>query len=142
MGGLGSALGGTSVRRYTDPGALPASGKFAGEVVQVGDDGDSKPALYQWSGSEWLKSADPDNVAPEVTYATLSDLSSQVDGTETVFDLGASPVTDTLLLFVCGLLMRPGVEVDGGDYTLATRYVTLHEAPANGTSVLAYFVRN
>jgi len=55
-------------------GALPSSGNTAGDIREVLDDGDGKPAIYQWGGSSWLKIADPDAAGGSgtVTSVTLS----------------------------------------------------------------------
>lgn len=140
MPGLGtSPSSASSLRRFDTPDDLPASGRFIGEVVQIADDGDGKPALYQWNSSGWVKSADPDTTAVEVVFPTLHNLSSQADGSNTIFDIGAIPRTNSLLIFVGGIALTLGSEEAGGDYTLATRYVTFHTAPIVGANVLAYY---
>lgn len=140
MPGLGTSPSSTSsLRRFDTPDDLPASGRFIGEVVQIADDGDGKPALYQWNSGGWVKSADPDTTTVEVVFPTLRNLSSQADGSTTVFDIGAIPRTNSLLLIVGGIVLTPGSEEAGGDYTLATRYVTFHTAPIVGANVLAYY---
>ena len=142
MPGLGTRytpVTGAGVRRVSSLEDLPVEGSFTGELIQVGDDGDSKPALYQWNIDEWIKTADTDSTVVDIVFPILHNLSSQVNGNQTIFDIGATPRTGSLLVFVGGLAMTPGSEEIGGDYTLATRYVTFHTAPIVGANVLAYY---
>jgi len=120
MAGLGTTTSSTgTLRKFNTPADLPATGRFVGELVQIADDGDT--------------------TAVEVVFPTLRNLSSQADGTNLLFDIGAIPRTNSLLLFVGGIALTPGSEAAGGDYTLATRYVTFHTAPIVGANVLAYY---
>lgn len=140
MAGLGTTPSSTgTLRRFNTPGDLPASGRFVGELVQIADDGDGKPAIYQWNTGGWVKTADPDSTAVEVVFPTLHNLSLQADGSNLVFDVGSIPRTDSLLVFVGGIALTPGTEEAGGDYTLATRYITFYTAPISGANVLAYY---
>jgi hypothetical protein len=50
--------------------ALPASTE-AGVQYIVLDDGDGKPALYEWNGAAWVKMADPDAVTTEYDAGSI-----------------------------------------------------------------------
>ncbi len=43
-----------------DQASLPVAGNTHGDIREVLDDGDGKVALYEWTGSAWIKIADPD----------------------------------------------------------------------------------
>jgi hypothetical protein len=59
-----------------------------------------------------------------------------IDGSNTDFTLAAAPISGRLLLFRNGICLRPGV---GHDYTLAGSAITLADAPASGSNLLAFY---
>jgi len=120
---------------------LPAFGRYEGERVTVLDDGDGREAEYSWrSSSGWTKIADPDNVSVEITYPLVYDLSSEVDGIKTIFNLDSIPIPQTLIVYVCGLAMREASALLGGDFSRTGSVLTFYSPPPANVNMLASFV--
>jgi len=63
--------------------------------------------------------------------------SGLVNGSNTTYTLANTPVTDSLTVFLNGLMQEPG---GGNDYTLATATITFATAPESGDILLANYL--
>ena len=76
-------------------------------------------------------------------WGTLGDMicnevpSGSINGSNTVFTLANTPVTDSLSIFLNGLLQEPGA---GNDYNLSTATITFTTAPESGDILLANYL--
>lgn len=61
--------------------------------------------------------------------------SGLVNGTNTVFTLAYTPITNSLLLTLDGVLQKGG----GNDYTLVDNTITFVDAPETGSNLLAFY---
>ena len=67
----------------------------------------------------------------------FEDESANCNGSTVAFTLGSSPVTNSVQVFLNGLLQQAG---SGKDYTLAGTTVTFATAPASGDILLIHYI--
>lgn len=76
------------------------------------------------------------------TPPTVHDLTSQVDGIETVFTLSpAADTTSSIMIFSGGAAMKPGLQIDGADYQInSVTEIEFYTAPPVDVNLIAYYV--
>ena len=82
-----------------------------------------------------------DSVVDNIVEADikLEDESANANGVTTVFSLTSTPVTNSVQVFLNGLLQQAG---SGKDYTLSGTTVTFVTAPATGDILLIHYIVN
>lgn len=140
----GGSGGGTGVGAHwkepvADPASLPLTGNTAGDRRTVLDDGDTRPADYEWTGVLWLKMADPDGAVADGVLK-IHDYSSLADGLKVQFTLSPPTINvDFILVVKRGLVQRAGALPDG-DYIIdSASSITFHTAPGTDDTVIVYY---
>lgn len=106
-------------------------------VILVSNRGDGAPALYAWRTDGWHQISTSPN-----RYSSRHDLSSQINGARDIFTLPSAMVSDTLQVFLGGLLMAPGESLDGKDFViLNSTQIQFHFVPTSGTNLLIYYIQ-
>jgi hypothetical protein len=137
--GSGTGVGAHWKEPVINPASLPLTGNSAGDRRTVLDDGDAKPADYEWTGLLWIKMADPDGATADGVLK-IHDYSGLADGIKVNFTL-SPPATnvDFILVVKRGLVQRVGALPDG-DYVIdSPSSITFHIAPDTDDTVLVYY---
>lgn len=128
-----------SYRRVETESDLPVGRLYDMYIVE--DDGDGYSSIWMKQSGGWERIADPRWSSISTSYPKRKDLSSQVDGITVTFTLPTECIDDTLMVFVNGLAMTPGLEEDGCDFSIdSTTEITFYTAPVSGVKVLTTYV--
>lgn len=69
----------------------------------------------------------------------FEDESTNCNGSQTAFTLASSPVANSVMVFLNGLIQQEG---SGKDYTISGTTITFATAPASGDILLVHYLRN
>lgn len=112
----------------------------AEKVVESMLDIDNAPTdgyFLKWSTANGMEWADVDVSAVSDSDIKYEDESANVDGSTTNFSLGSTPVTNSVQVYLNGLLQQVG---SGKDYELSGTTVAFSTAPEIGDLLLIHYI--
>lgn len=139
-----SGGGGSALAVSVDDSTIETSG----DSIRVKDDGITEAKLSMSNGPsngyyikyvtdhmEWAEAATPSGI--NETDIKLEDESANCDGGTTDFTLSSSPITNSVQVYLNGLVQQEGA---GKDYTLTDTTVSFATAPLTDDILLVYYM--
>lgn len=139
-----SGGGGSALSVSVDDSTIETSG----DSLQLKDSGVTEAKLNMSNGPtngyyikyvtdhmEWAEAATPSGI--NETSIKFEDESSNCDGEATEFTLSSSPITNSVQVYLNGLMQQEGA---GKDYTLADTTVTFATAPLADDILLIHYI--